>query len=101
MITLGHYIALASVLFTIGALGFVLRRNVLIVLMSIELQLNAVNLVLVAANRFHPQNHVGQTTAFFTIAIAAAEAAVGLGIVVAYFRLRQSVHTDEADSLRH
>jgi NADH-quinone oxidoreductase subunit K len=100
-ITLGHYLALAVVLFTIGTLGFALRRNVLIVLMSIELQLNAVNLVFVAANRFHPENHVGQTTAFFTIAIAAAEAAVGLAIVLAYFRLRQSVHTDEADSLRH
>lgn len=101
MITLGHYLVLAVVLFTIGTLGFALRRNVLIVLMSIELQLNAVNLVLVAANRFHPANHAGQVTAFFTIAIAAAEAAVGLAIVLAYFRLRQSVHTDEADSLRH
>ena len=101
MITLGHFLGLAAILFTIGALGFVLRRNVLIVLMSIELQLNAVNLVLVAANRFHPANHAGQISAFFIIAIAAAEAAVGLAIVLAWFRLRQSVHTDEADSLRH
>ena len=101
MIQLGHFLALAGVLFTIGAIGFVLQRNVLIVLMSIELQLNAVNLILVAANRYHPADHVGQVSAFFVIAIAAAEAAVGLAIVLAYFRLRQSVHTDEADTLRH
>ena len=101
MITLGHYLALSAILFTVGAMGFLLRRNVLVVLMSIELQLNAVNLALIAANRFHGANHTGHITAFFIIAIAAAEAAVGLAIVLSYFRLRRSVQTDQADTLRH
>ena len=100
MITLGHYLALSGVLFTIGAAGFAMRRNVLITLMSIELMLNAVNLTFVAANRFHPSDHAGQVTAFFVIAIAAAEAAVGLAIVVSLFRLKKTVRTDEADGMR-
>lgn len=100
MITLGHYLALSGVLFTIGAIGFATRRNVIVTLMSIEIMLNAVNLTFVAANRFRPENHAGQTTAFFVIAIAAAEAAVGLAIVVSLYRLKKSVRTDEADQLR-
>lgn len=101
MITLGHYLVLAVAIFTVGTIGFIVRRNVLVVLMSIELQLNAVNLALVAANRFHPANHAGQVTTFFIIAIAAAEAAVGLAIVVSFFRLRHTIRTDEADRMRH
>ena len=77
-IGLGEYLALASFLFGIGTLGFLTRRNVLIQLMSIELMLNSVNVILVAFNRFNPTNHAGQLFAFFVIAVAAAEAAVGL-----------------------
>jgi NADH-quinone oxidoreductase subunit K len=98
---LDHYTLLAGVLFTIGAVGFLARRNMLIQLMSIELMLNAVNLALVAFNRVHGDDMNGQMFAFFVIAVAAAEAAVGLAIVVALFRLRATVNSDEADSLRH
>jgi len=92
---------LAAALFATGAVGFLLRRNLLVLLMSIELMLNAVNLTLVAFNRVHPQNHNGQIVAFFVIAIAAAEAAVGLAIVLAFFRLRRSVRSDEATALKN
>jgi NADH-quinone oxidoreductase subunit K len=100
-IELGHYLALSSVIFGIGAIGFLVRRNVLVQLMSIELMLNSVNLMFVAFNRFLPANHAGQIFAFFVIAIAAAEAAVGLAIVIALYRLRKTVHSDRADTLRH
>ena len=96
-----HYVILASVIFTLGAIGFLVRRNVLIQLMSIELMLNAVNLLLVAYNRVHGADMNGQMFAFFIIAVAAAEAAVGLAIVLAFYRLRQTVNSDEADSLKH
>jgi len=96
-----HYVILASVIFTLGAIGFLVRRNVLIQLMSIELMLNAVNLLLVAYNRVHGADMNGQMFAFFIIAVAAAEAAVGLAIVLAFYRLRQTVLSDEADSLKH
>ena len=100
-IELGHYLALSAVIFGLGAIGFLVRRNVLIQLMSIELMLNSVNLMLVAFNRFMPDNHVGQLFAFFVIAVAAAEAAVGLAIVISMFRLKKTVHSDQADTLRH
>ena len=98
---LGHYLALASTIFGLGAIGFLVRRNALIQLMSIELMLNAVNLMLVAFNRWNPQNHAGQIFAFFVIAVAAAEAAVGLAIVISLFRLTKTVFTDQADKLKH
>jgi NADH-quinone oxidoreductase subunit K len=100
-IELGHYLALSSMIFGIGAIGFLVRRNALIQLMCIELMLNAVNLMLVAFNRWAPQNHAGQIFAFFVIAVAAAEAAVGLAIVISVFRLTKTVHTDQADKLKH
>jgi NADH-quinone oxidoreductase subunit K len=100
-IELGHYLALSAVVFGIGAVGFLVRRNALIQLMCIELMLNAVNLMLVAFNRWAPANHAGQIFAFFVIAVAAAEAAVGLAIVLSLFRLTKSVHTDQADKLKH
>jgi NADH-quinone oxidoreductase subunit K len=100
-IQLGHYLALSSIIFGLGAIGFLVRSNVLVQLMSIELMLNSVNLTLVAFNRFTPQNHAGQLFAFFVIAVAAAEAAVGLAIVIAMFRLKKTVHSDSADTLRH
>lgn len=100
-ITLGHYLGLSALIFGMGAIGFLTRRNILIQLMSIELMLNSVNLMLIAFNRWHPDNHAGQMFAFFVIAVAAAEAAVGLAIVIAFYRLKKSVQSDQADSLKH
>jgi NADH-quinone oxidoreductase subunit K len=96
-----HYIVLSGVIFTIGGIGFLVRRNVLVQLMSIELMLNSVNLLLVAFNRQHGGAMTGQMFAFFIIAVAAAEVAVGLAIVLQFYRLRATVNSDEADSLRH
>ena len=98
---LEHYVLLSSIIFTIGAVGFLVRSNILVQLMSIELMLNAVNLLLVAYNRVHTADMNGQMFAFFIIAVAAAEVAVGLAIVLSLFRLRATVLSDEADSLRH
>jgi NADH-quinone oxidoreductase subunit K len=92
---------LAAALFAIGVLGFLIRRNVIVVLMCIELMLNAANLTFLAASRQHSgpdqANLVGPTFAIFVIAVAAAEAAVGLALIIALFRLRQ---TTEADSVQ-
>ena len=96
-----HYVLLSTVIFLIGAIGFLVRRNVLVQLMSIELMLNAVNLALVAFNRQHQANMNGHMFAFFIIAVAAAEAAVGLAILLAFYRLKASVNSDEADTLKH
>jgi NADH-quinone oxidoreductase subunit K len=95
------YLVLATAIFTIGAIGFIARRNLLVQLMSIELMLNAANLLLVAFNRVEVADMNGQMFAFFVIAVAAAEVAVGLAIVLGFFRLRNSVHSDDADTLRH
>jgi len=95
-----HYVILAGVIFTLGAIGFLVRRNVLVQLMCIELMLNSVNLLLVAFNRVYPANMAGQIFAFFIIAVAAAEAAVGLAIVLAFYRLKGTVMSDEGDSLK-
>jgi NADH-quinone oxidoreductase subunit K len=97
----GTYLALASVLFGIGAAGFLTRRNMLIQLMSIELMLNSVNVVLLAFNRVNPANHDGQVFAFFVIAVAAAEAAVGLAILIAYYRIKKTIDTDDASLLKY
>jgi NADH-quinone oxidoreductase subunit K len=103
-----HYLVLAAILFALGAVGVVLRRNALIVLMSIEIMLNAVNLTFLAFSRFPLASaapmqagiHAGHAAVFFVIAVAAAEAAVGLAIVIAVFRSRTSVHVDEFDTLK-
>lgn len=100
-IVIEHYLYLSTVIFTIGAVGFLIRRNVLVQLMSIELMLNSVNLLLVAFNRQHTGSMTGQMFAFFVIAVAAAEVAVGLAIVLQFYRLRASVNSDEATELRH
>ena len=100
-IGLGTYLALASMLFGIGAVGFLTRRNILLQLMSIEIMLNSVNLTLIAFNRWHPEGHGGQVFAFFVIAVAAAEAAVGLAILISIYRLRRSVESDDANALKH
>jgi NADH-quinone oxidoreductase subunit K len=101
VIGLGHYLVLSALLFGLGAIGFLTRRNVLIQLMSIEIMLNSVNLTLVAFNRWMPTNQAGQLFAFFVIAVAAAEAAVGLAIVISLYRLKKSIYTDEAATLKH
>lgn len=97
---LEHYTLLSGVIFSIGVVGFLVRRNVLVQLMSIELMLNSVNLALVAYNRLHAANMNGQMFAFFIIAVAAAEVAVGLAIVLQFYRLRATINSDEADTLR-
>ena len=97
-IGLGHYLGLAAVLFGLGTLGFLGRRNAITVLMCLELQLNAVNLALVAAARYWG-NLQGQMVAFFVIAVAAVEAAVGLAIVIAVQRTRATVDLDDLTTL--
>jgi NADH-quinone oxidoreductase subunit K len=101
MIPISAFLVVAAILFGIGAIGFLVRRNVLVALMSIELMLNAINITFVAFNRAYPGGHTGQMVAFFVIAIAAAEAAVGLAIVLSFFRLRKTVRSDSADLLKN
>ena len=93
-----HYLVLGAALFLLGVIGVLTRRNVVIVLMSIELILNAVNLNLVAFSRMWGLH--GQIFAIFVIADAAAEAAVGLGILIAFFRNKETVNIDEVDLLK-
>jgi NADH-quinone oxidoreductase subunit K len=101
VIPVDYYVLLSAVLFTIGGVGFLVRRNVLVTLMSIEIMLNAVNLALVAFNRTRVEAHTGQVFAFFIIAAEAAEVAVGLAIVLSLFRVRRTVRSDEADLLKN
>jgi NADH-quinone oxidoreductase subunit K len=93
-----HYLVVAAALFIIGTIGVLTRRNVMIILMSIELILNAVNLNLVAFSRLYGLH--GQVFSIFVIADAAAESAVGLGILIAFFRNRETVNMDEVDLLK-
>lgn len=93
-----HYLVVAAALFAIGTIGVLTRRNVVIVLMSIELILNAVNLNLVAFSRMYGLQ--GQVFSIFVIADAAAEAAVGLGILIAFFRNKETINADEIDLLK-
>jgi len=99
-LALTHYVMLACLIFTVGAAGFLVRRNVLVQLMSIELMLGSANLLLIAFNRYATGSQSGQLFAFFVIAVAAAEAAVGLAIVISLFRLGKSVETDRAALLK-
>ena len=94
-----QYLVVAAALFAIGTIGVLTRRNVIIILMSIELILNAVNLNLVAFSRMHGQLS-GQIFSIFIITDAAAEAAVGLGILIAFFRNKETVNADEVDLLK-
>jgi len=98
-ITTAHYVFLSAALFTIGVIGVLTRRNVVIILMSIELILNAVNINLVAfSKQFLSVN--GQAFAVFVIVDAAAEAAVGLGIIIALFRNKETINADEIDLMK-
>lgn len=99
MVPTTHYLFLGAILFTIGVIGVLTRRNVIIILMSIELILNAVNINLVAFSR-QLLSVNGQIFAIFVITDAAAEAAVGLGIILAFFRNRETVNADEIDLLK-
>jgi len=93
-VTIGWYIALSATLFTIGALGVLIRRNAIIMFMSVELMLNAANLAFVAFAR-HLNDLNGQIFVFFVITVAAAEVAVGLALIVAIFRSKHNINIDE------
>ena len=100
MPTLGHYLILSAILFSIGTAGVFVRRNVITILLSIEVMLNAVNLTFVAFGRALGSVD-GQIIVFFVMTVAAAEAAVGLAIVVGIFRNRRSVNVDELTIMKH
>ena len=105
MITLGDYLIVSGILFAIGFAGVMLRRNIIIILMALELMLNAANLSLVAFSRFHVDpsavpNYNAQVFVFFIITVAAAEVAVGLAIVVALYRLRQTTNVEDINTLK-
>ncbi len=99
MIGLNWYVWLSLAVFIIGMVGFLTRKNIIIVLMSLELMLNAVNINLVAVSHFM-QDLRGQILTFFIIAVAAAEAAIGLAILIAIFRTRAVAHIDEATDMK-
>lgn len=98
-ITPYHYLVLSATLFAIGIIGVMARRNVIIILMSIELMLNAVNIAL-AAFSYQWHNANGQVFAIFIVAVAAAEAAVGLGIILAFYRNKGTMDVDEMRTLK-
>src|SRR6186997_2608255 len=105
MATLGDYLMVSGILFTIGFAGVMLRRNIIIIFMCLELMLNAANLSLVAFSRFRVgangiPNYNAQLFVFFIITVAAAEVAVGLAIIVALYRARQTTHVDDINSLK-
>ena len=97
--TLNHFLIISAILFSIGAIGVLIRRNPLILFMSIELMLNAVNLSFVAFSRYL-NNLDGQVFVFLVLTVAAAEVAIGLALIVALFRARATVNVDEANSLK-
>lgn len=99
-LTLNWYMALSAVLFVIGVLGVLLRRNAIVILMSIELMLNGVNLTLVALSQ-SMGDASGQILVFFVMAVAAAEAAVGLAIVIALFRHREDVDVTQVNLFKY
>lgn len=97
-LALEHYLLLSAVLFGIGLIGVLVRRNVIMVLMCLELMFNAANINLIAVSRFRP-DLVGQIFTIFTITVAAAEVAIGLGLVIAVFRNIGSVNVDDVHAL--
>lgn len=104
MIPVNYYLATAAILFSMGALGVLIRRNSLVVFMSIELMLNAANLTFVSFARMYGTNSAsvfnGQIFVFFVMTVAAAEVAVGLALIVAIFRSRQKIDVDQLNSLK-
>ncbi|HSL46168.1 MAG TPA: NADH-quinone oxidoreductase subunit NuoK [Anaerolineales bacterium] len=99
MVPVNYYIILSAILFTIGVVGVLTRRNALIIFMSIELMLNAANLAFVAFGSLF-QNFSGQIFVFFVIAVAAAEVAVGLALIVEIFKSKRSIDVDQISSLK-
>jgi NADH-quinone oxidoreductase subunit K len=99
VVPLSWYVVLGGAVFCIGILGFLTRRNVIIMLMSIELMLNGVNITLVAFNHYL-QDMRGQILALFIITVAAAEVAVGLALIIALFKNKQTVNVDELDIMK-
>lgn len=99
MIPFEYAMVLSAILFTLGTIGVLIRRNIIVLLMCVELMLNAVNLAFVTMSN-HLDNVEGLLYVFFVMTVAAAEAAVGLAIVVALFRKRDSVHVDDLDLLK-
>jgi len=105
MITLGDYLIVSGILFVIGFAGVLLRRNIIIIFMALELMLNAANLSLVAFSRFRlgPEglpDYNARVLVFFVITVAAAEVAVGLAIIVALFRTRRTTHVEDINTLK-
>lgn len=99
MVPLSHYLMFGAVLFFVGVIGVLTRRNAVIILMSIELMLNAVNITLISFGHFL-HNVTGQIFAIFVIAVAAGEAAVGLAIIIEVFRGRKTLYVDEINIMR-
>jgi NADH-quinone oxidoreductase subunit K len=96
---LQHYLAVSFLLFALGLFGVIIRRNVLVIYMCLELMLNAANLALVAFSRFN-NNLDGQVFVFFTITVAAAEVAVGLALIVALYRKKQTAHVEDLTTMK-
>jgi len=96
---LHHYLFVSFMLFSLGLLGVIMRRNLLVIYMSLELMLNAANLALVSFSRFN-DNLNGQILVFFIITVAAAEVSVGLALIVALYRRRQSAHVEDLTSMK-
>jgi NADH-quinone oxidoreductase subunit K len=99
LITVTHYIALSAVLFLIGVIGVLIRRNAILIFMSVELMLNAANLAFVAFAR-HFDRLDGQIISFFVMTVAAAEVAVGLALIVTIFKTKRSIDVDEISSMK-
>jgi len=98
-VTLEHYLVVSAALFCLGLLGIIVRRNLLVMYMSLELMLNAANLALVAFSR-HRNDLNGQIMVFFIITVAAAEVAVGLALIVALYRKRQTAHVEDLTTMK-
>jgi NADH-quinone oxidoreductase subunit K len=96
---LEHYLVVSALLFALGLMGVIVRRNLLVIYMSLELMLNAANLALVAFSRF-TDNLDGQVFVFFTITVAAAEVSVGLALIVALYRKRQTAHVEDLTTMK-
>jgi NADH-quinone oxidoreductase subunit K len=97
---LEHYLTVSALLFSLGLLGVTIRRNLLIIYLSLELMLNAANLAFVSMSRFN-NNLNGQVMVFFIITVAAAEVAVGLALIVALYRKRQTAHVEDLSSMKY
>lgn len=100
MISVNYFLVLSAILFSLGVFGVLTRKNAIVVFMCVELMLNAVNLTFIALSRHLVGNMDGQVFVFFVMAVAAAEAAVGLALMIAFFRNRESLDIDDANTLK-